>query len=360
MLIKQPYPKIQPLVPMLTKNSRAVCRRFAPTVITLTVILSAPAHGQEAVVERRTVAMGTELVARVAASDSQRAEEAVQAAFRAVRSADDLLSTWRPEAALARANRAPVGEAVPLEGELAVWLTEAAAWSRWTHGAFDPAIGALVTVWDLRGVGRVPTEAALERALRATGMDCLAWDPRTGALVRHDSLAWIDSGGFGKGAALRAAADSLHAAGITDGLVNFGGQLLVLGRDPAGRPWEVAVAHPAERGTAVARLRVASASVATTAQSERFVVAAGDTLGHVLDPRAGRPVPAWGSVTVVHGDPMVADILSTALFVMGPEAGMHWLAGRHDVAALFLVLRADGLAARWNPQMASLLTERSW
>ena len=41
--------------------------------------------------------------------------------------------------------------------------------------------------------------------------------------------------------------------------------------------------------------------------------------GHILDPRTGRPAPAWGSVTVVSADPLEADAMATALYIMGPR-----------------------------------------
>jgi len=106
----------------------------------------------------------------------------------------------------------------------------------------------------------------------------------------------------------------------------------------------------------VATLLLRDRSAATTGASERYVKIDGRRVGHVLDPRSGAPVPAWGSVTVVAADPLAADALSTALFVLGPEAGLAW-AMRHDgVEALFLVTGSEGVRARWTPGLDTLLT----
>ena len=75
-----------------------------------------------------------------------------------------------------------------------------------------------------------------------------------------------------------------------------------------------------------------------------------------MDPRTGRAVPPWGSVTVVAADPLVADILSTALFVMGPDEGMAWARGRSDVAALFLRRSSGRIDTRWTPTMERYLS----
>jgi thiamine biosynthesis lipoprotein len=134
------------------------------------------------------------------------------------------------------------------------------------------------------------------------------------------------------------------AAGADAALVNFGGQILAVGTN--GEPaWRVTVADPAIRERAAATLAVMEGSVATTSQSERMAVVEGDTLGHVLDPRTGTPVPAWGSVTVVDADPLRADVLSTALFVLGPAEGWAW-AEDHRIAALFLERTPAGPVAR--------------
>jgi thiamine biosynthesis lipoprotein len=92
-------------------------------------------------------------------------------------------------------------------------------------------------------------------------------------------------------------------------------------------------------------------SAATSAASERFVEIEGVRYGHILDPRTGRPVDAWGSVTVVMEDPLAADAVATALFVMGPEAGLAWAREREDVGALFLMEGPDGIEVAWNDAM---------
>ena len=135
------------------------------------------------------------------------------------------------------------------------------------------------------------------------------------------------------------------------GLLDFGGQLVAIGSKPAGSGWPVGVAHPDRREREVARLKLQDRAVATSGESERFVEVEGVRYGHILDPRTGIPVPAWGSVTVVAKDPLVADVLSTALFVMGPDRGSAWAEGLGEIGVLFLSEEGGGLEARWNAAM---------
>lgn len=298
--------------------------------------------------EREAYLMGTRLRVQVAAPNRDAALAATERAFAEVRRLEGLLSTWRPDTEVQRLNAAPVGEPVRLVPEVFALVQTAAAWADSTGGAFDPVVGALIDAWQLRGRGRVPTEAEVTAALAASGVGRLRVDAGSGTVQRLAPAAWLDTGGFGKGAALQAVERVLLAAGMDAALVDFGGQVLALGGEAPSGGWRVAVAHPARRHEPAAWLRLQNRSAATSAASERFVEPGGVRFGHVVDPRTGRPVPAWGSVTVVAADALVADIVSTALFVLGPRHGMAWAKDREDLGVLFLIEQEDTVTALWN------------
>ncbi len=299
--------------------------------------------------------MGTTLRIAAAAPDRPQAIQAIEEAFDAVRRVDGLLSTWRDDSEITPLNHAPVGYPVPLSSRLYALLRDAAAWARLTSGAFDPAIGSLIDAWDLRGKGRMPSSAALTRARTAAGIDHFVFADSAHTITRTDSASWLDTGGFGKGVALAAARQALLRRRVSAASLNFGGQVLVVGADPGGADWTVPVAHPARREEPAAWLHLRDCSASTSSQSERFVTVDGQRLGHILDPRTGRPVPAWGSVTVVAEDPAVADAASTALLVLGPEEGAKWAERREDMGVLFLIEGAGRVVPRWNRALVRYL-----
>jgi thiamine biosynthesis lipoprotein len=292
--------------------------------------------------------MGTTLSIAVASEGRNEAIRAIDSAFDAVRRLELTLSTWRDDSEIARLNQAAAGESVVLSPGLYALLQEAVRWSRATGGAFDPTIGALTDAWDLRGRGRLPSAAELKAARAASGFGRFAFVDATHSVTRSSQRAWIDTGGFGKGVALREARIALHRAGIRRAVLNFGGQVLAIGSDPAGGDWIVPVAHPSRRSEPVVRLRLHDRSASTSSQSERGVKVGARRLGHIVDPRSGEPVPAWGSVTVIAKDPAVADIVSTALLVLGPDEGLRWAEGRDDLGVLFLIERDGRVVQRWN------------
>lgn len=300
--------------------------------------------------------MGTTLSVRVAARSRAEGIQSIERAFEAVRRVDSRLSTWRDDSEIARLNQAPPGQAVRLTPTLYRLLRQAADWSRLTGGAFDPGIGSLVDAWDLRGSGAVPSAGLLSAARAASGIHRFVFADDQRTVSRADRAAWIDTGGFGKGVALRDARRALRACGIQSGILNFGGQVLVFGSNGHGGAWNVPVAHPSRRAHPVLKLQLHNGSASTSSQSERFVQVGKRRFGHILDPRSGKPVPAWGSVTAMAEDPVVADVVSTALLVLGPEQGLRWARNRRDVGVLFLVERDGRVERLWNRAMEEYLS----
>lgn len=317
-------------------------------------IQSAPPAAPQ-VVAREAWTMGTRLGVVIEATSVAEATHAAEEVVREVERFERMLSTWDPRSEMHAVNTAELGRPIDPSPELALLLAEAERYSRISGAAFDSRIGALVDAWDLRGAGVEPTADALRRAREAAGSRSISVDESTGTVIRHASAAWIDTGGFGKGAALRSVARGLESVNVSRALIDLGGQLWAQGS--ADEPWSVHVAHPTERQRPVARLEIQGVSVATSGTSERFIEIDGVRRGHILDPRTGRPAPAWGSVTVVSSDALEADALATALYVMGPHVGLAWAERQGGVDALFLQVDDGELTASWTRSMEQWLID---
>ena len=303
--------------------------------------------------------MGTILDVAVRAPDRDAALAASEVAIDEVRRVEELLSTWRDDSPLARLNATPAGNEVALDRELFSVLSDVSTWSRTTRRAFDPTVLPLVRAWDLRGKGRIPSPKELAAALAATGPAGFRLDPSRMTATRLDASAGIEEGAWGKGYALDRAAERLQAAGVTNALIDLGGQVLARGEDADGRAWTVAIAHPRERQRPVVVLALPGLSASTSGNSERGRDVAHRRVGHILDPRTGEPARDFGSVTVVAKSALVADVLSTAYFVLGPSEGLALSARlRRDGVpneALFLVPKGDALEAVASPGISPLV-----
>ncbi|HET6983393.1 MAG TPA: FAD:protein FMN transferase [Myxococcaceae bacterium] len=276
---------------------------------------SAPAR-----LERSVYAMGTRLSIDAEGPSDEALRTATEAAFRESERIEAACSTWRPDSSWSRLNRAG-GAEVPLDREWLELLSTILDFNRKADGAFDPVLGALLQAWGTRTGGRTPSAEELARARAASGARLLSLDlPRGVARLGHPGAA-VEEGGFLKGYALDRMARVLLAAGVRDAVLDFGGQLLVV-----GRPRSVSLAAPDDRHRATLSFLLGPGSLSSSGTSEHG--------RHILDPKSGVPSPAWGSVSVVAPDGLTADVLSTALYVMGPERGRAW-ADAHHVAAIF-------------------------
>lgn len=277
-------------------------------------------------VERRLAAMGTTLELSVQARDRTTALLASEAAVRAVAAVEARLSTWRSGSELSLLGAAPLDRWVDLSPELLDDLELA----RWCHeqtgGAFDPAIGALVAAWDLRGIGREPTPAEVERALAGSGLDGLQLQ---GDRARRTRDLAFDAGGFGKGVGLDAGLQAALDAGAAAVTLGLGGQVATWGQEVP-----VDLAHPARRSELLTTVPLSSGSLATSGHGEQP--------GHILDPRSGRPTDAWGSVTVWAPTAGQADCLATGLYVLGPRAALDWAAANPGYQVIVAELDAGG------------------
>lgn len=316
---------------------------------------AAGARGGPVWIDRKADAMGSELRMKLEGANRISALAASEAVLSAVGAADALLSPNRPDSRVSELNRIPVGKTGPIDPGLCRTLGEVGAFAADAPGAFDPVIGSLVDAWDLRGAGRVPSIVELEGARRAAGSGGMQLDLERCTARRLAAAAAFEPWGFVKGYTLRAIRDSLVNHGVHSAQVTFGEQVLVLGPTAQGGPWRLAIPSPEDKKEEVFTLWLANGSASTSSQSTRYVRAAGQTIGHILDPRTGTPVPGWGSLTVVAQDPLRADVLSTALFVLGPDSAYAWGASHPDVGVLVLDRRDGAVRPRWTDGLRPVL-----
>lgn len=296
----------------------------------------------DAAMTRQVLLMGTRATLTTWDADSARADGRLERLLEHLEDTENRLSTWRPDSEISRMNASAGHGAFRLSSRTCALFQELDRWVRETDGAFDPAIGPLIEAWDIHGEGRIPTPAELQQARAQTGWTHLTFDAAR-CTVTLPAGAAVDVGAFGKGEGI----DVARAAegGDAPWLVDLGGQIGVAGSPPESGGWSVAIARPDDRSTALLTVRLPGGSLSTSGGSEHDRHVGGRRVGHILDPRTGRPAAFAGSVSVWHDSGLAADVLSTALYVMGPKRGLAW-AEAHGVAALFAIPRGGGSIVR--------------
>jgi thiamine biosynthesis lipoprotein len=276
------------------------------------------------VTERSRLAMGSELRLTGWTADEPEALAAFDAAFAEFDRLDALMSVWKETSEIQRLNRAAGQHPVPIAKELGALLDAARQVSEWTNGAFDVTFGALSGLWrfDHDQDETVPAADAIGARLGLVDYRALELDPRSGTAFLRRTGMRAHLGGIGKGYAVDRAADILRSRGLDNVLIQSGGDLYVAGRR-GDRPWRVGIRDPrgpAERS--FASLDLSDGAISTSGDYERFFFRDGRRYHHIIDPSVGWPAQGTRSVTIVADTSVLADALSTGVFVMGPVRGM--------------------------------------
>lgn len=265
--------------------------------------------------EETVFAMDTVMDLRIWGADAENAVDEIAALLNGL---DQTWSATEADGIPARLNR---GDAVLTEAEQAV-LHRAEALSARTGGVFDPQLYALTRLWGFpTGEYHVPPEDEIRQAMAES-----QWD--LGAVI--------------KGYAGQAAVEILEDMDVNRAILNLGGNVQTYGEKPDGTPWQIAIQDPNDSGGYLGVVSVTgTVSVVTSGDYQRYFEQDGIRYHHILDPETGRPAASGlRSVTVICRDGMTADALSTALFVMGLDAGTALWRSSDDFEAVFV--RADG------------------
>ena len=191
--------------------------------------------------------------------------------------------------------------------------------SKKTSGAFDITVYPLIELWGFyEDSPRLPGESEIEAGLSAVGYEHLIVSRQQ--VAKSDTYPKIDLGAIAKGYAVGEAARVLREERVSSALIDAGGDVYALGKKDRNM-WKVGIKDP--RGDDVlGYLEVEDLAVMGSGDYERFFIKDGTRYHHILDPKTGYPAPGVASVIVIHSNPMLADAMATALFVMGIEKGI--------------------------------------
>lgn len=266
-------------------------------------LTSAAAMGR---IEAAEPHMGT-LVRVVAYADSvQQGHTAVRAAFARIREIDERLSDYKPGNELDRLCNTPKNTPVRVSGDLFAVLEHALFLSEKTEGAFDVSIGAQTKQWrnGLRpsGHGRY-RQITIDTAARTV-------------TFREDGIR-LDFGAIAKGYAADEMLRALARHGVTRAMVAVSGDIAAGDAPPGKRGWRIGIGGTDRVETLTRR------AASTSGDTEQSREIEGERTSHILDARTGGLLRSGTVVTVVAPRGIDADSLSTALRVLGRDAGQR-------------------------------------
>jgi len=235
----------------------------------------------------------------------------------------------------ARLNLGAGLEPVELSSSFIYVLDKALDYAELSGGAFNPALGPLIKLWDIGGEARIPSIFEIEEALELSNYRELEIYPQAMLLRRGMAL---DLGAIVKGYALDELRKILIEEEIDRAILDLGGDVYVHGARPSGDPWRVGLQDPREGlGGYLGIINAQDASIATSGTYQRYFEIEGRRYHHLLSPFTGYPVEnGLMSVTVISRSGIEADALATAAFVLGWEEGRALIARSEGALGIFV------------------------
>lgn len=234
------------------------------------------------------------------------------------------------------------GDPVLISDETAVLLTTAISYARLTDGIVDPTIGSVSSLWDFTSDTdpRIPDDTAIRDAL--SHVDYRKISLRDNIVSLEDPKARIDLGFIAKGYIADQMKDLLCTNGVTNGLINLGGNVLAIGSKPDGDVFHIGIQKPfADPGESIMSVEIKDRSVVSSGTYCRYFEKDGTLYHHLLDPHTGYPASSsLQAVTILSDHSVDGDALSTACFLLGLEDGMELILKMPDTDAIFIT--SDG------------------
>ena len=264
--------------------------------------------------------------------------EAALDALDEVERVESLLSVFRFESRIHYLNLVAHEGPVRLDKELFDLIALCVHLAEETGGAVDVTSGSLWKAWGFaRRQGRIPSTDELDTAKEHTGYQFLELDESEQTIRFKKKGIELNFGCVGKGFALDIAAEKLREHGVSRFLF-YGGLSSMLA---SGTDWRIGIAHPLRPDQRLRELTLNDIAVSTSGSQKQFFRHGGRRYSHLIDPRTGQPAEGVFTATVLAPTATLAELLSTAFFILGAEKTADFCSHRPEISAILTVSLKD-------------------
>jgi thiamine biosynthesis lipoprotein len=257
---------------------------------------------------------------------------------------NEQMSTYLDDSELSQINQNRSNDWIPISQEMHEVLAEALRISKFSGGLFDITVGPLVNLWGFgpeeMGTAK-PDEGKIHELLNKIGYQHLIIKDEGFFVKKLVPELYLDLSAIAKGYGVDKVASLLESLGITEYMVEIGGEIRVRGKNNQNQPWHIAVEKPNQELHEIEKiLAVTDTGMATSGDYRNYFEIDGVRFSHTIDPRTGYPIThKLASVTVLRPTSMEADAIATVLMVMGPEKGYQFV--EENKIAAFFVIKSD-------------------
>jgi FAD:protein FMN transferase len=282
--------------------------------------------------------MGNRFTISVVSENKTWAENQIDVAIAEISRIEKLLTTFSDDSQTNQINQNAGIAPVKVDREVFDLINRSLRISSLTDGAFDITYGSLdKRFWNFdKAMTSLPNAETAKQAVRLINYQNVILNAEKQTVFLKEAGMRIGFGGIGKGYAAEQAKRILIKNGVESGIVNAAGDLTTWGNQPNGKPWTIAIADPENQNTALAKLNISGAAVATSGNYEKYVVIDGKKYSHTIDPKTGFPVSGIKSVTIICPNAELADAMATPITVLGVDAGLSLINQMQQIACIII------------------------
>jgi len=295
---------------------------------------------QRSLIKKKTTlfALNTFINITLVDTDNSKINSAINIIRDEFRRIEDKFNIFNTESEIYNINRFSGIKPVKVSTEAISLIKKAVYYSELTDGYFDITIAPLEFLWGFyEGYEkRIPDGKELRKILKFINYKNIIIDEKRNTVFLKKKGMKIDLSSFIKGYAVDRVIKKLKRIGLKGALIEAGGDLRVFGENLKGCIWKIGIRHPRNNSEIYKVLDIKNQAVATSGDYENFFIKGERKYHHLLNPKTGYPVRNVVSVTVIAKDCMTADLLSTAIFVLGKKRRNEFVKKLQQVKTLIL------------------------
>ncbi|MBN6710403.1 FAD:protein FMN transferase [Haemophilus haemoglobinophilus] len=274
------------------------------------------------------------------------------------------MSTYIPDSELSLFNKNPeVNMPIEVSADLARVVAEAIELNKITQGALDVTVGPVVNLWGFgpeKRVEKAPTAEQIAERKAWVGIEKVQLTQKNDKFFLTKSVPqlYIDLSSIAKGFGVDKVADYIAEQGITNYLVEIGGEIRASGHNGENIAWQIAIEKPTFDGTrAISQvIGLQNFAMATSGDYRNYFEQDGKRFSHEIDPKTCQPIQHnLASITVLSERSMTADGLSTGLFVLGAEKALE-VAEQYNLPIYLTVKTTQGFENKMSSKFAEILS----